>query len=112
MKKFIIVSLFILTACTATETPLIQPTSTSVLTSLPPTAVPTSTIETVIPTVAQTPTQEPANLRVSLADGMPQVYIPAGTFRMGGMDVRRAPNETPDHDVTLAAFWLDQLEVT
>jgi len=43
---------------------------------------------------------------------MPQVYVPAGTFRMGGMDVRRAPNEIPDHDVTLDAFWMDQLEVT
>lgn len=43
---------------------------------------------------------------------MPQVYIPAGTFRMGGMDVRRAPNELPVHDVTLDAFWMDQLEVT
>jgi formylglycine-generating enzyme required for sulfatase activity len=43
---------------------------------------------------------------------MPQVYIPAGTFHMGGMDVRRAPNEIPDHEVTLEAFWMDQLEVT
>jgi eukaryotic-like serine/threonine-protein kinase len=43
---------------------------------------------------------------------MPQVFIPAGTFRMGGLDVRRAPNEIPEHDVTLDAFWMDQLEVT
>jgi formylglycine-generating enzyme required for sulfatase activity len=43
---------------------------------------------------------------------MPQVFIPAGTFRMGGLDVRRAPNELPEHDVTLDAFWMDQLEVT
>lgn len=28
------------------------------------------------------------------------------------MDVRRAPNELPVHDVTLDAFWMDQLEVT
>lgn len=53
-----------------------------------------------------------ANERVSPIDGMPQVYIPAGKFRMGGMDVRRAPNELPVHDVTLDAFWMDQLEVT
>jgi formylglycine-generating enzyme required for sulfatase activity len=43
---------------------------------------------------------------------MPQVYIPAGTFRMGGMDARRAPDEVPVHDVTMHAFWMDQLEVT
>ncbi len=43
---------------------------------------------------------------------MPQVYIPAGTLRMGGLDVRRAPKEIPEHDVSLDAFWMDQLEVT
>lgn len=49
---------------------------------------------------------------MSPVDGMVQVHIPAGKFRMGGMDVRRAPNEIPDHDVALDAFWMDQLEVT
>jgi eukaryotic-like serine/threonine-protein kinase len=43
---------------------------------------------------------------------MPQVYIPAGTFRMGGMDVRSGPDEMPAHEVTLDAYWMDQLEVT
>lgn len=43
---------------------------------------------------------------------MPQVFIPGGTFRMGGMDARSAPDERPAHDVTLDAFWMDQLEVT
>jgi serine/threonine-protein kinase len=31
---------------------------------------------------------------------------------MGGLDVRRASNEIPDHDVSIDAFWMDQLEVT
>lgn len=56
--------------------------------------------------------EEAVNERVSPVDGMPQVYIPAGTLRMGGMDVRRAENETPVREVTLDAFWMDQLEVT
>jgi formylglycine-generating enzyme required for sulfatase activity len=43
---------------------------------------------------------------------MPQIHIPAGDFRMGGMDVRRLPNELPEHAVRLGAFWMDQLEVT
>jgi formylglycine-generating enzyme required for sulfatase activity len=43
---------------------------------------------------------------------MPQVYIPAGTFFMGGFDVRAAPDEFPNHQVTLDAYWMDQLEVT
>jgi serine/threonine-protein kinase len=67
-------------------------------------------MEAVIPTIPST--EEPASQRVSPVDGMPQMYIPAGTFRMGGLDVRRAANETPEHDVTLDAFWMDQLEVT
>lgn len=43
---------------------------------------------------------------------MPQVYIPAGILHMGGHDVRAASDEFPAHDVTLHAFWMDQLEVT
>jgi formylglycine-generating enzyme required for sulfatase activity len=43
---------------------------------------------------------------------MTQVYIPAGTLRMGGMDARSAPDERPAHYVTLDAYWIDQLEVT
>ena len=45
-------------------------------------------------------------------DGMPQVHIPVGTFHMGGYDIRAAPDEFPAHDVTIDAFWMDQLEVT
>jgi serine/threonine-protein kinase len=118
MKKFIIASLFILTACTPLEAPIVAFTPTPLRTSVPPTSIPTSTIATIIPTAVpastqvQTATAELLTQRVSPVDGMPQVYIPAGTFRMGGMDVRRAPNEIPEHDVTLDAFWMDQLEVT
>jgi eukaryotic-like serine/threonine-protein kinase len=111
MKKIIATLLVVfLTSCTVTETPVIEFTPTSLPTNVPPTTIPTSTIETILPTV--TLTEELANQRVSSIDGMPQVYIPAGTFRMGGLDVRRAPNEIPEHDVTLDAFWMDQLEVT
>ena len=119
MKKFvIIVSLFSLSACTTPKASAVQSASTLVPTIIPQTgtAIPVSTLETIPPaataTPSQAPTETPANQRFSPVDGMPQVYIPAGTFRMGGLDVRRAPNETPDHDVTLDAFWMDQLEVT
>lgn len=43
---------------------------------------------------------------------MPQVYIPNGVLHMGGYDVRAAPDEFPAHNVTLDAYWMDQLEVT
>ena len=119
MQKLIIVSLLLLSACTATATPgpVIESTATLAQTNTP-LPDPSPTIQVVVPTPTLTvtiqvsPTAEPAAHRVSPVDGMPQVYIQAGTFRMGGLDVRRAPNELPDHDVTLDAFWIDQLEVT
>jgi eukaryotic-like serine/threonine-protein kinase len=118
MKKIIVAAFVILTACAPPTAPVIEPTATPLPTNVPPAIHPVSPSETSFPTPAQTvmpeasPTPESLTNRVSEVDGMPQVYIPAGTFHMGGMDVRRAPNELPDHDVTLAAFWMDQLEVT
>lgn len=117
MKKYIVTTLliFIVSACSGeTKTSIPNPTGTTV-----PTAVPEiKATETLLsPTVEATrtvviPTETPANIRTSSIDGMPQVYIPAGTFHMGGYDVRAAPDEFPAHDVTLNAFWMDQLEVT
>src|SRR5258705_8693929 len=113
MKKFIPILLFLLSACAQTQIPIVESTSRP---TIPPTVIPSATAElptaTVPPTAEVLPTDEFVNERTSPIDGMPQVYITAGTFHMGGMDVRRAPNELPDHDVTLDAFWMDQLEVT
>jgi len=113
MKKFLIASCLFLASCSnVTQIPPLEQTSTPPPTTIP-TALPTSTVETIVPTQTMIPpTPETANLRTSPFDGMPQVYIPAGAFRMGGMDVRRAPDEVPVHDVTLDAYWMDQLEVT
>lgn len=116
MKRFIPLILFVLlTACgTGTEIPETESTATSRPPGAPtaiPTISPTATIETVS-TPTSAPTEIPIRLRVSTVDGMPQVLIPAGTFRMGGMDVHATDNEKPAHEVTLDAFWMDQLEVT
>jgi len=113
MKKITLIVflfMFILSACggETTEAPTIEPTATSVPT-IEPTAIP-PTVEVVTPTIE--PTEEPETFRFSTIDGMPQVYIPTGTFRMGGLDVRHGPDEAPAHDVTIDAFWMDQLEVT
>ena len=112
MKKNILIFLifiFILSACGGGETtPIIESTSTPVPTS-EPTAIP-STIEVVTSTVV--PTEVPVTFQISSIDGMPQVYIPAGTFHMGGYDIRAAQDEFPAHEVTLDAYWIDQLEVT
>ena len=59
------------------------------------------------------PTENTPAERTSPIDGMPQVYVPAGTVRMGGLDVQADDrDELPAHNVTLDAFWIDQLEVT
>jgi formylglycine-generating enzyme required for sulfatase activity len=43
---------------------------------------------------------------------MTQVFVPAGTLHMGGLDVFVENDELPVHDVTIKEFWLDQTEVT
>lgn len=50
--------------------------------------------------------------RKAKGDNMPQVYVSAGTFRMGGLDADKQPDEQPDHKVSLNAFWMDKTEVT
>jgi len=43
---------------------------------------------------------------------MTQLFVPTGTVKMGGLDVLLENDELPAHDVTLNAFWMDQVEVT
>jgi len=118
MKRLIstLFLIFLITACgeTATEVPTIEPTPAFVLlaTEPVPVSLPTQTEQVILPTSTSVPAQEAINMRFSSIDGMPQVYIPAGTFHMGGYDVRAAPDEFPAHQVTLDAYWIDQLEVT
>jgi formylglycine-generating enzyme required for sulfatase activity len=118
MKRIVLALLliFTLSSCRGkvAEVPTIEPTSTPafVLISTEPVTSPTQTEQLISPTSALIPTEETTNMRFSSIDGMPQVYIPEGTFHMGGYDVRAAPDEFPAHDVTLDAYWMDQLEVT
>ena len=83
-----------------------------------PTPVP---VNTAIPTVEVAQNEvadavdadtEAGTERVSPVDGMVQVFIPAGSFRMGALDAKGAEDEKPDHQVTMPAFWMDKLEVT
>jgi len=50
--------------------------------------------------------------RTSKEDSMVQVYVPEGTFQMGGLDQRAAADEKPVHKVEMKAFWIDKTEVT
>ncbi len=83
-----------------------------------PTPIP---VDTAVPTVeivdnesadAVAEDTESGTERVSPVDGMVQVFIPAGSFRMGALDANSAPDEIPDHQVTMSAFWMDKLEIT
>lgn len=118
MKKSIIALLLLLTACGGQTRLIPAPTLTVVPIGLPTsTASPSPVVETPGPTATAVPVstetpQTPPTERISPIDGMPQVYIPAGTFRMGGMDVRSGPDEMPAHEVILDDYWMDQLEVT
>jgi formylglycine-generating enzyme required for sulfatase activity len=112
LKKIIPFAFLLITACqpavTAT-TPAAEPTTAPTLaqTAIPPT-------ETDVPAVTALPSATPtaSNILISAKDGMTQILIPAGTFFMGGMDVYRENDEMPAHEVTLDAFWIDQVEVT
>ncbi len=50
--------------------------------------------------------------RVSPGDGMIQVYIPQGSFQMGGLDNRADADEKPVHKVDMKGYWIDKVEVT
>jgi len=109
MKKIIpLLSIILLTACQSAATPLpstitFAPENTA--TQVPVTFTPESTSTSV-------PTSTPVTLKISPTDGMTQLFVPAGTVKMGGLDVLLENDEIPVHDVTLYAFWMDQVEVT
>ncbi|MEK6751928.1 MAG: SUMF1/EgtB/PvdO family nonheme iron enzyme [Chloroflexota bacterium] len=51
------------------------------------------------------------DIKTSRMDGMAQVYVPEGEFLMGKGEVRKNDN-SPQHIVYLAAFWMDKYEVS
>ncbi len=75
------------------------------------TATPTET-STPAPTATQTPDKYPETI-IRPQDEMPMNYIPAGTFIMGSVKggFLAATDETPQRNVTLDAFYIDQFEV-
>jgi formylglycine-generating enzyme required for sulfatase activity len=50
--------------------------------------------------------------RTSSKDDMVQVYVPEGTFQMGGLDPNAAADEKPVHKVEMSSYWIDKTEVT
>lgn len=78
-----------------------------------PTAAPTLTPVPLNPTAAPAGGNVQAGSeRTASADGMIQVYIPQGSFQMGGLDPRASADEKPVHKVDMKGFWIDKVEVT
>lgn len=92
----------VLSACGAGG-PTAIPVATAFPTNTPP--VPNATAE-----VASS--GQAGEERLSSVDGMSQIYIPDGTFRMGGLDADAQSDEMPAHSVTMKGFWMDKFEVT
>jgi len=76
-----------------------------------PTALPTNTPPS-FNEQSEVVVGQPGEERISSADGMPIIYIPEGTFRMGGIDDDAKLTEKPAHAVQLKGFWIDKFEVT
>lgn len=91
------------------STPTPEPTlTTTPLATVPPTSTipPTEALPTEIP---------PGSTSVNPIDGLTVVYIPEGSFTMGAIEnfsKRLGFCMTPQHQVTLDTYWIDQTEVT
>lgn len=110
---------------TATAEPTAVPTSTPLPTQPLPTDTPVIVIlsptpePTLPPTVTPLPQPteelvEAARERVREKDGMPMVFVPSGTYPRGSdaADPNADPDETPQRDVTIDAFYIDKYEVS
>jgi hypothetical protein len=77
-----IILVLVTTACQLNPVKQAEPTPVPIATAFPtPTSVPLN------PTAAPDAAPQAGTERTSPADGMVQVFIPEGTFRMGGLDV-------------------------
>jgi formylglycine-generating enzyme required for sulfatase activity len=95
-----------------TKTPATLLTETEIWTKVP-TIVPTGTeIWTKAPEPTLTPVLGTGSIQISPKDGMNMVYVPAGEFIMGSLEGVGNPNEHPQNTQNVAAFWIDQTEVT
>lgn len=114
-------------AATPQPTDTQQPTNTPSVSTRTPTPKPTHT-----PTITPTPMPGIGSVRIRPADEAVMVYVPGGTLIMGSSDVeidaafelceqalgsgecQRSwfERESPQHEVSLDSFWIDQTEVT
>jgi len=99
-------------------------TAAPLATDAPAAVEPTKAPEEAQPT--ETQALDPDSMRVAESDGMVQVFVPEGEFRMGSSEAELAAlrslcptceeeelaDQSPQRTVFLDAFWMDQSEVT
>lgn len=113
MKKTIHLSLFFLLAACGTQVTLVPTSSqSSIPTVVEGSLTPMNVPPTGMPAFTPVPSPTPFTFRISAMDGMTQLFVPAGSVYMGGLDVLLENDELPAHHVQLHAFWIDQVEVT
>jgi formylglycine-generating enzyme required for sulfatase activity len=91
-----------------------------------PTPLPIPSTDAGLPAVTATQTPAAGETRIRPSDGMALVFVPGGSFEMGSSDAEMADvlaecpycnqdwfrGEQPAHRVSLAAYWIDQTEVS
>lgn len=121
-----------LVACSVSDEPASPPVSTAVPGTPISSPLPTETVITIVNTPAAPETQSPVlqvptatfdpppalaesgQIWISPADDMALVFIPAGHFWRGSRDDYgfADPDERPQRKLIMAAFWMDQFEVS
>ena len=91
---------------------------TSIQTKLAVTKQKAITCESGIPARFASTAPAPATTSSALPNGSANsihpnmIWIPGGTFSMGGDNKEAQPDEYPKHTVTVSGFWMDKTEVT
>lgn len=94
-------------------TPIVSSTIPTVSPQATPTVSPTPIVVVQMTTPqggADIPASTPLTPPITASDAAPMVLVPAGPFEMGSN--QGESQERPVHEVTLAAFYIDQYEVT
>jgi serine/threonine-protein kinase len=117
------------TGAPAAAEPESEPAKEEPVMAAPPPAEPTKAVEptaTAPATTAPTAAGSDGNIQTNPKDGMAQVFVPAGSFWMGSSDANLAAqrrlcpgcdtsglsDQTPQREISLDAFWMDQTEVS
>jgi formylglycine-generating enzyme required for sulfatase activity len=89
-----------------------NPNEVASTSKITPEVTDTIAVETETPDQTTIPLLDIGSTQVSQKDGMTMVYVPAGDFLMGSVTGVGNADEHPQSTQNVAAFWIDQTEVT